>query len=273
MSRMRDNFWLWGENVGTHHMEDNGVKNPFNLPGENHMTPEEGLKYLNIPNMFRVVFQGIPEKPYDTEMEKLKDVNQLVWSICDYPTNGRIEDPDDDVKEVIRQAKIHPNITGVIMDDFFTNDYHFVKYTPEDLRKYKNALSEVGRPMKMWVVIYTRDFHLPVKPYLEIIDNITMWNWHGEMLENLEENLKTLKTLGGPNKEYYAGCFPWDYGNAKPLSKDAMLHQLDTYYKWMKNGDIKGMVFCSNTIADLGIENFEIMRKWIQEVGDEEIPD
>lgn len=273
MKTMRDCFWLWGENIGTHHMKDNGIDNPFNLPGENHMSPEEGLRYLDIPNMFRVVFQGLPAKPYDDEMLKLKDVNQVVWSICDYPNNGRVEDPDDDVAEVIRQAKKYSNITGVIMDDFFTNDYHFVKYKPEDLRRFKDALRAVDRDLKMWVVIYTRDFHLPVRPYLEIIDNITMWNWHGEMLDDLENHLKTLKGLGGQDKEYYAGCFPWDYGNARPLSRDRMLYQLDTYYKWMKNGDVKGMVFCSNTIADLGIENFELMRQWIKNVGDEVVPE
>ena len=273
MKTIRDVCWLWGQNPGTHHMVDNGVDNPFNLPGENHMTPLEGLADLDIPNLCRVVFQGVPAKPYDSEMEQLAGVREMVWSIADYGINGRVEDPDDDVREVVRQAKQYPNITGAIMDDFFTNDYHFVKYSVEQIARYKAQLQEVGRPMKLWVVIYTRDFHLPVAPYLALCDRITMWNWHGEALDHLEENLAKLKELGGPDKEYFAGCYAWDYGNAKPLSRDAMETQLNTYHRWLKNGEIKGIIFCSNCVADLGIENYDLARRWVREHGDEVIPE
>lgn len=270
MKTMRDCFWLWGQNPGTHHMVDNGVENPFNLPGENKMTPLEGLQDLNIPNLCRVVFQGLPAKPYDQEMEQLQQVREMIWSIADYGNNGRVEDPDDDVREVIRQAQKYPNIAGVIMDDFFTNDYHFVKYSPDQIGGYREKIRrEVPHPMDLWVVIYTRDFHLNIQPYLQHCDRITMWNWHGEELLRLDENLARLKSIAGPEKKYYAGCYVWDYGNARPLPRQWMETQLDTYYRWMKSGEIDGVIFCSNCVADLGIENYDLAKQWIAEHGDE----
>lgn len=270
MSMMKEKFWLWGQNPGTHHWKDKGVDNPFNLPGINKMTPLEGLRYFNIPNLCRVVFQGVPPKPYDEEMKKFKDVQEMIWSIADYGNNGRIEDPDDDVREVIRQAKMYPNISGVIMDDFFTNKEHFIKYDVEQIKRYKQQLhDEVGRKMDLWVVIYTHDYSPEIVPFLEVCDVITMWTWKGEDFTRLEENLTELKHIAGKEKRYYAGCYMWDYGNAKALTNETMQFQLDTYLKWMRTKEIEGIVFCSNCVADLGIEAAKMAKKWIESYGNE----
>jgi hypothetical protein len=39
----------------------------------------------------------------------------------------------------------------------------------------------------------------------------------------------------------------------------------------LKKGDIEGIIFCSNCIADIGLETVEYTRKWIAEVGNERI--
>ncbi len=270
MKTIKDVLWLWGQNPGTHHMADQGVDNPFNLPGVNRMTPKEGLSFFHIPNLCRVVFQGVPMKPYDDEMKIYGDVSQMIWSIADYGNNGRIEDPEDDLREVLRQASAYPNIKGAIMDDFFTNDYHFQKFKPAQVAHYQEQLhTAIDRELDFWVVIYTRDFGLNVKPYLEYIDVITMWTWNGKDLANLERNLAQLKELGGPDKKYLAGCYMWDYGDAKPLSPDLMRYQLDTYEHWLKTGEIEGVIFCSNCIADLGIHNVDLAREWIEKHQDD----
>ncbi len=50
-----------------------------------------------------------------------------------------------------------------------------------------------------------------------------------------------------------------------------MSYQLEMYYNLLKDGKIEGIILCSNTIADIGIEAVDYTRNWIAEVGDEVI--
>ncbi len=63
----------------------------------------------------------------------------------------------------------------------------------------------------------------------------------------------------------------WNYGNRAPMPMDLMEYQLDKYYQWLKNGTIEGIIFCSNTIADLEIKAVDYARAWIKAHGDEDI--
>ena len=63
----------------------------------------------------------------------------------------------------------------------------------------------------------------------------------------------------------------WDYGNKCEMPEDKMQLQLDTYYNWLKNGDIEGIVFCSNCCADLGLKASDMVRDFVRQYGDEEI--
>ena len=70
MTKLRDNFWLWGQNPGSHHHPPD---NPYNLPGTNLMDSAAGGKFFGIPNCCRVAMTAGPEPPFDAEAEKLKD--------------------------------------------------------------------------------------------------------------------------------------------------------------------------------------------------------
>ncbi|HOJ10432.1 MAG TPA: hypothetical protein PK733_07560 [Clostridiales bacterium] len=63
----------------------------------------------------------------------------------------------------------------------------------------------------------------------------------------------------------------WDYGGKNPMPIDLMQYQLDKYYEWLKSGEIDGIIFCSNCIADLGLEAVDITREWIKKVGGERL--
>jgi hypothetical protein len=39
----------------------------------------------------------------------------------------------------------------------------------------------------------------------------------------------------------------------------------------LKKGDIEGIIFCSNCIADIGLDTVEYTRKWRTEVSNERI--
>ncbi len=43
------------------------------------------------------------------------------------------------------------------------------------------------------------------------------------------------------------------------------------YLEWIKKGDLDGIIFCSNTLADIGIESADWLKTWISQVGDEEV--
>ncbi len=265
---IKDCLWLWGQDPGAHH---NTLDNIYKLPGSNRMTPFEGAHYLGVPNMCRVVIHGLPAIPYDQDAIVLDMLDKVVWSIADYGTTNRQEDGDADVKEVARQAKLHSNVIGAVMDDFFTKK-HLEKYPPERVVQFKKDLKKLsGRQLELWVVAYVEMFEESFRPYLKECDVETMWTWKGVNLPELDNNLKRLKDLCGPGKRIMAGCYMWDYGGKTEMPMDLMKFQLDKYYEWLKKGEIEGIIFCSNCIADIGLEAVEYTREWIRKVGSETI--
>ena len=71
--KIKDRIWLWGQDVMSHHQVGPRKENIWNLPGINRMNPAEGARFLGIRNMCRVVMNGSPKPPFDSEMEKLAD--------------------------------------------------------------------------------------------------------------------------------------------------------------------------------------------------------
>ncbi|MBE7025889.1 MAG: hypothetical protein E7408_07550 [Ruminococcaceae bacterium] len=63
----------------------------------------------------------------------------------------------------------------------------------------------------------------------------------------------------------------WDYGNHKEMPAELMQLQLDTYYKWLKEGKIEGVIYCSNFFVYKQKAAYDMARAWIREHGDEEI--
>ena len=117
-SRLKDNFWLWGQNVGSHHV--GSPEGGYKLPGVNHMDSREGCDFFGIYKCLRVTMSTGPFPPFDVEAEKLKDLKEVVWSaIGAVGATIYSNDNHSDVDEVIRMANIYPNVTGAVMDDFF----------------------------------------------------------------------------------------------------------------------------------------------------------
>jgi hypothetical protein len=124
--------------------------------------------------------------------------------------------------------------------------------------------------LDLWMVWYTYQLDYKVKEYVDLCDVITMWTWKGSELKDLDINIKKLLERA-PEKRRLAGCYMWNYGECKPLSLDEMKLQCDKYYDWIHKGWIEGVIICSNCICDIGLDTAEWTRKWIAEIGDEEI--
>ena len=266
MSCLRDHVWLWGQTPGSHHTS--GV---YKLPGVNRMTPVEGCRFFGIENCCRVAMADGPFPPFDSESRDLQDIKNVVWSIMGSGSVHRNEENGADFDEVVRQAKMFPNVIGGVMDDFLLSESRRAIFTPDVLRDMKARFStEAGRPMEFWTVYYEREMDIDVKDYLEVFDVITFWTWYGKNLAALEDNLEATFRLV-PGKRYIAGCYMWDYGDAGPLGVEVMEKQLETYRKYMHAGKLDGFILCSNCIADIGLEEVDFTRRWLEKYGDEEI--
>lgn len=237
------------------------------------MDSAEGGRYLGIPNCCRVVMLDKPAPPFDEEAEKLKDFKRVVWSSVGAGGVKRNSDDKSDIDEVLRQAAMHANVTGSVLDDFFPSVEAFdsngkrARHTVGSIRSMRDRLhSFPGRKLDLWLVWYDYQLDFNVEDYVELCDVITLWIWRGENLSKLDENIEKLiaKT---PGKRRLAGCYMWNYGERKPLTIEQMQYQLDRYEYWINKGDLEGIVFCSNCIADIGLETVELTRNWIKNLG------
>ena len=263
---LRDCFWLWGQSPGGHHAIQNNL---WKLPGKNIMTPLEGACYLGIPNCCRVVIGNDPKPPFDQYSMALVTMQQVVWSILGAAESNHA---GLDLDEVLRQASMFPNITGGVLDDFFTQEDGTFRprMSIAELRNAHERLHANARPLDMWIVVYEYQLDKPVAEHLNECDVVTFWTWKGSELAHLDRNFDRVKKMT-PGKRRLAGCYMWDYGDAKPLTLGDMKLQCEKYLQWMRSGDIEGIIFCSNCIADIGLETVEWTRNWIKTVSDEKI--
>ncbi len=260
MATLRDKLWLWGQSPDAHYEHNN----TYNLPGHSRMTAVEGAMYFDIPNMCRVRMMGHPMPPYDQESIVMRPMDKVVWSLLG--AGGEPVTELGDAEEVIRQAKMFPNIIGGVFDDFFL-DHRMEHYTPEKLQSIKDKINEeVGRPMEMWVVCYEDKLvkYPNIADYLKVFDTITFWTWKGSQLGDAAKNFEKIHELA-PESKLMAGCYMWNYGERCPLTIEQMKQQTDLYLDYIKKGIIDGIIVCSNCIGDLGIEAVEWMRNWIAE--------
>ena len=264
--KLREKVWLWGQTPGSHH--DHAQ---YGLPGVNRMTPRDGCAFFGIPNCCLVAQKRGPFPPFDSETNAVRDLARVVWSIIGAGGVHRNIENFGDLEEVIRQAKLFPNVMGAVMDDFLFSDTRRQYFPPARLRELRKRLREdAGRPLELWTVYYDRELELDVREYLEEFDVITFWTWFGENILKLRENLETIMR-NTPEKRFMAGCYMWDYGNGRPLTQALMERQLEIYRELMHAGKLEGIILCSNCIADLGIPEVEQTRRWLEIHGDEEV--
>ncbi len=269
--KLRDTLWIWGQDAGSHHAVEN---NMWKLPGVNKMGPAEGCAYLGIPNCCRVVSGGKPAPPFDHEADRLDGLRSVVWSAIGDSSSLR-NNEETDLEEVIRIAALHPNTLGAVMDDFM-NEKRMAIFTPEKIadmgRRLRAAIP--GRPLELWTVLYFNEVSEKIVPYLPHLDRITFWAWEAEQLRGMEEAYASLRALAGDRElSILAGCYFYDYGTSSAMPMDLMEYQLETYGKWLREGAIDGIVFCSNAIADIGLETVPYAREWIRAHAEDEVPE
>ena len=265
MSNLRDKIWLLGETPGSHHK----VKG-YKLPGENKMTPVEGLEYFGVKNLCRMKMRSdmgmtYMEDPYIIDekgsMEKLSLT--LVGSCAWRPAKGK----RDDMDEILEIAKKDKRLVSAINDDFFNPD-RMAFYTPEVLAEQREILhTALDRPLEFWSVAYERECknNVDIYAHAKEYDLTTLWIWYSENIDEMNKYLEWGRSLTKDGR-VILGVYMYDYGNACPISDDHMKKQLDFTYEKLISGEIEGAMLHSSCNMDIGLNATQITKKWLDEV-------
>jgi hypothetical protein len=264
MELVRDRFWIWGHEAGSHGMAEWGVPEPSRI------TPVEGAHYMGIPNIILVRYNNKPAPPYQQYALPFKSLKKVVWSIVG--AGGFTQ--DEDRAKVLEIPQFLPNMTGVMMDDFFrdSHDENTVgTLSVSELENMRKLLKTPKPKLDLWVVLYDHQLDKPVTNHLKYCDTVAFWLWQGENIRTLESIFDKAEKVIPKKAKKVLGCYMWDYGPHRPMPLDLMEKQCELGLKWLKQGRIEGMIFLASCICDLELEAVEWTRKWIAEVGDKKL--
>lgn len=142
METVRDRLWIWGHEAGSHNAG-------WGIPGASRMTPAEGAFYMGVPNLIMVHY-GDKRSPglLDRYAISFRPLKQVVWSIVG---SGGVTSAAER-EHVFELAARSPNITGVMMDDFFrepTEEANMAALSLVELRDVRNRLTAPGRKLDL----------------------------------------------------------------------------------------------------------------------------
>jgi len=262
MGKLTDSLWLWGHVAGAHDAQ-------YKLVGTSRMTPAEAAYYMGIPNVIMVRYKGEPKPPWHQYALSLVPLQQVVWSIVGDSGCGT----GHDTEEALKLQSVLPNLSGVIMDDFFGRknaDGTPGGLRPAELVEIRRSLRSGPRPLDLWVVLYTHELDLPVQAGLDQCDVVTLWTWHADDLRKLDENFEKLERLA-PRHRKVLGLYMWDYGAGRPMPVADMARQCELGLLWLQEGRIEGMIFLASCVCDIELDTVEWVSGWIAEMGEETI--
>ena len=258
MAKLKDKLWNWGHLAGSH----NKIVNY-----ECKMSPQQYGEEYGVNNSFIVSYGGNIQPPYNDLALTMSSINDIKWSVLG---DGSTPLPDHELGntlDVIEVAKVAKNITGAVVDDFFS-PVRIKRFTPEILTKMKNALNE--NDLDFWCVLYAKELNDSLKPYLSCFDGITFWIWDCSAIVNQKEYFARLKELAKVTP-IMLGIYVYDYSTHNEMDSALLKDQLDYYFDLLRTKEIEGIVFCSSTLGDYDIEANKIIKEYITKYGDEEI--
>jgi hypothetical protein len=133
------------------------------------------------------------------------------------------------------------------------------------------------------MVLYTHEFGVAIndypqfneefKKYIEPFDGVIMWTWcEDKGFPVIAEKWEEFKAIT-PKQRRMFGCYLWNFGEEKEATAKAVKWQLDWYRERILSGEAEGVVLHTNTMADLDYEAYDAAIAWMEEHGDEEVPD
>ncbi len=290
-STVRDRMWIFTCAAGLNNKE----LALGNYRGGSRMTPAEGAFYLNVPNLLLIRCYDLPTPPnkeqgrVKTSFEQyaisFRPLERVVWSVVGSGGKGGMAELD----YVLPLAREFPNIGGIYLDDFVVDcklraDGRVVgrpALVPGELKSARERLKAVGRPMDIWVTLYTHEVNPqhpryrgcdpPLAEFLDLFDVLTLWTSDANELPKLEENLAALEAVTPKTRRIALGMYVWDFINRRPVPVPLMQYQCELGLKWLKEKRIHDLIFLANTMLDVGLPSVEFARDWIAKVGPQSI--
>lgn len=267
---LKDICWLWGHPEGCYN-------NAYGNNRVSRMTPMEACLYLGIRNTFMVPdgeHNGttVNRRQYNKSFKTLRNVGWEFGSDI-LATNGNVGAID----AFISDANDFPNISCAVFDDFRSRIGEQISL--EDYKKIHDKFHNNDvRPLDTWMVVYTINYgedsekDADFAKYMADFDGVIMWTWAEKDVPLIPEKFELLKKLA-PNCRRMFGCYLWNFGESKAATGYAVKWQLDWYYEKILAGEAEGIVFHTNTMADLDLEAYDVAVKWMEEHGNDVLPD
>ena len=167
---------------------------------------------MGIPGCFVVRWTNNPKKAELPEyMKQFRNMKRIGFSI----TDSAEESFEEKVRLGFEYADKMPNLTTLIMDDFFS--YKGYGLSLDAIREVQRGTSERG--MKLGVVLYSdaNDIKPEFKSVLDLCDEVTFWFWHGKNVGTIEARVEKLRDLIGSEKPILLGQYMYDFGGRKQM--------------------------------------------------------
>ena len=254
-----DRLWMWG-----HHADSfasmKGAKEQYNLPFDRRIDMADACRAMNIPGCFVVRWRNLPAKANLPEyMEQFRDTKRIGFSI----TDSAVETFDEKVRLGFEYADRMPNLTTLIMDDFWSGAGKGV-----DTAKIDGVRAGTqARNMKLGVVLYSDHNGVKgeFKDVLDLCDEITFWFWNGKNVGTIESQVGKLRDLIGAEKPVLLGQYMWDCGGKKPMPGRDMERQLAATSRLLAQKAIHGVIFHCTPLVDMNLDAVNAARAWIRE--------
>lgn len=256
-----DRLWMWGHHAMSF-ASMKGAKEGYNLPYDRRIDMADACREMNIPGCFVVRWRNMPVKAELPEyMKQFRQTKRVGFSI----TDGASESFDEKVRLGLEYADRMPNLSHLVMDDFWSGAGKGV--TPEKIAKAKEGL--LARRMKLCVVLYSdsNDIKAEQKEVLDLCDEVTLWFWHGKNTGGIEGRVARLRELIGNEKPVLLGQYMWDFGGKKPMPGAVMENQLAQTSRLLKARAISGVIFHCTPLVDMNLDAVNVSRAWIKENG------
>lgn len=242
------------------------------------MTPMEACLYLGVRNTFMV-----PDGEHDGTRVNRRQYNKSFKTLLKtgWEFGGESITAKGDTKiidDYLEDCKEFPNIACAVFDDFKKDG----RYKNIPLEKFHIIMDKLHnndiKSLQTWMVLYTHEFGIDkqvdedFQPYINAFDGVIMWTWCEKDVPLIPEKFEIFKKMT-PNHHRMFGCYLWNFGEEKEATAASVKWQLDWYRERILQGEAEGVVLHTNTMADLDYEAYDAAISWMEEHGDEEVPD
>lgn len=278
-NNIRDRLWMWGHDSGSLGnyipKEERGGK----------ILPAAAIKSMGIPNVCMVPFTGTPRpEEYDEYAKQFDDpaIRRFTWSFI----HASKENSQAIKAAALRQAAKYENFVGLDMDDFFRGHLDAstggesdliapAALTPGQVIDVQKELSTTapkcrGKKLDLSIVWYTHQISPAIKRHIDQVDVVYFWTWNANHLVDLETNFKAFRDIC-PDVRVRLGIYMWNFNDKAVVPLELMKHQLDCAYRWLRSGEVEGMIFHCTPLCDMDLEAVEYCRRWIDEHGEETV--